>query len=461
VSVKVASEENELEDTQERLAEDQKFKRELETSCDTKTQDWELIKQTRADELTALADTIKVLNDDDALDLFKSTLPSASMSFMQVQVGTAALRAKALALVNKARSSLKNGKMVAQPQLDFLALALRGKKAGFEKVIGMIDSMVVNLHKEQQGDDDLKAYCESSLDKTDDRRKVLENSIHDSEVAISEMEGEIAQLAEETAQLTAGVEALDKSVAEATELRQQENADFKKLMSDDSAAKELLKFAKNRLNKFYNPKLYKAPPKRELTAQERLTVKLGGTVTTPAPGGIADTGISASFLQTSSVVAPPPPPDTFGPYQSKTETGNGVIAMIDLLIKDLDKEMQEADVDEKHGQSEYEALMADSAAKRAADSKSITDKNSEKASTEESLQAEQEAKADTTVEHMNTVKEIASLHGECDWLMQYFDVRKQARADEIESLSNAKAVLSGAGYSLVQTRRHAFLGRIA
>jgi len=299
------------------------------------------------------------------------------------------------------------------------------------------------------------------LDKTDDRRKVLENSIHDSEVAISEMKGEIAQLAEETAQLTAGVEALDKSVAEATELRQQENADFKKLMSDDSAAKELLKFAKNRLNKFYNPKLYKAPPKRELTAQERLTVKLGGTVTTPAPGGIADTGISASFLQTSSVVAPPPPPDTFGPYQSKTETGNGVIAMIDLLIKDLDKEMQEADVDEKHGQSEYEALMADSAAKRAADSKSITDKNSEKASTEESLQAEQEAKADTTVEHMNTVKEIASLHGECDWLMQYFDVRKQARADEIESLSNAKAVLSGAGYSLVQTRRHAFLGRIA
>jgi len=317
----------------------------------------------------------------------------------------------------------------------------------------MIDAMVVNLHKEQQGDDDLKAYCESSLDKADDQRKVQENSIHDSEVAISEMEGGIAQLTEELAQLSSGIKALDASVAEATELRKAENADFKKLMSDDSTAKELLKFAKNRLNKFYNPKLYKAPPKRELNGQERLTVNLGGTVSTPPPGGIADTGIGASFVQTSSDVAPPPPPDTFGPYQSKTETGNGVIAMIDLLVKDLDKEMQEADVDEKHAQASYEAMMADSASKRSADSKSITDKDSEKASTEESLQAETEAKADTTGEHMNTMKEIASLHGECDWSIKYFDVRKQARADEIESLSNAKAVLSGAGYSLIQQSR--------
>merc|ERR1711972_750717 len=138
------------------------------------------------------------------------------------------------------------------------------------------------------------------------------------------------------------VKALDKAVAEATELRQNENADYKKLMSDDTTAKELLNFAKNRLNKFYNPKLYKPPPKRELTAEERITVNLGGTVATPAPGGIA-------------------------------ETGNGVISMIDLLIADLDKEMQEASVDEKNSQEEYETMMAESAAKRAADSKSITD----------------------------------------------------------------------------------------
>merc|ERR1719436_885943 len=124
--------------------------------------------------------------------------------------------------------------------------------------------------------------------------------------------------------------------------------------------------------------------------------------------------------------------------------------MIDLLVADLDKELQEAGVNEKNAQAEYEAMMADLAAKRAADSKSVTDMTADKASTEESLQNENDAKADATTELMNTQKHISSLHGECDWLVKYYDVRKQARADEVESLSNAKAALSGADYSLIQ-----------
>merc|ERR1719188_2284755 len=106
---------------------------------------------------------------------------------------------------------------------------------------------------------------------------------------------------------------------------------------------------------------------------------MGGTLApTPAPGGIANTGIGA-FAQTKGSVAPPPPPETFGPYQKKGESGNGVIAMIDLLVGDLDKEMQEATVMEKDSQKEYEEMMADSAAKRAEDSKALTDKTAAKA----------------------------------------------------------------------------------
>jgi len=323
------------------------------------------------------------------------------------------------------------------------------KKQGFGKVISMIDAMVVNLKNEQADDDSKKAYCESNFDKSDDKRKVLENSIADSTAAIEEMKGSIAELTEELAQLEAGVKALDKSVSEATDLRQAENADYKQIMADDTTAKELLQFAKNRLNKFYNPKLYRPPPKRELTAEERITVNLGGEVATPAPGGIAGTGIGAALVQVSlHRAAPPPPPETFGPYSRQTETGNGVIAMVDLLIKDLDKQMQEAGVTEKDSQEQYETMMKQSAAKRAADSKSITDKSAEKASTEESLQTETDTKGDTAKEHMINMKYIASLHSECDWLVKYYEVRKQARSGEVESLTNAKAVLSGAGYVL-------------
>merc|ERR1719414_1212993 len=122
--------------------------------------------------------------------------------------------------------------------------------------------------------------------------------------------------------------------------------------------------------------------------------------------------------------------------------------MIDLLIKDLDKEMQEAQVDEKNAQEEYETMMAESADKRAADSKSITDKSAEKASVQEALETEGDNKAATSKELMGTLKYIQGLHAECDWLVKYYDARKQARADEVESLQNAKAVLSGAGYAL-------------
>merc|ERR1719464_729662 len=128
LSVKISGEQNDLEDTRESLSEDEKFKLELETSCKTKTKDWEMIKKTRAEEQTALAETIKVLNDDDALELFKKSLPGASMSLVQLQTSRAALREQALVLVKQASAVAKSGHVV-QPQLDLLALALRGKKA--------------------------------------------------------------------------------------------------------------------------------------------------------------------------------------------------------------------------------------------------------------------------------------------------------------------------------------------
>merc|ERR1719162_159571 len=77
LGVSIAMMKNDLGDTQAALAADQKYLAELKTSCATKTAEWEERSTTRAAELVALADTIKVLNDDDALELFKKTLPSA------------------------------------------------------------------------------------------------------------------------------------------------------------------------------------------------------------------------------------------------------------------------------------------------------------------------------------------------------------------------------------------------
>merc|ERR1740121_3501318 len=328
----------------------------------------------------------------------------------------------------------------------------------------MIDNMVEVLRREQQDDDDKKEYCGKQLDFADDKKKMLERDISDLERQIAQEEDAIAMLAEEIASLGDGIKALDKAVAEATEQRREEHADYTELIASDSAAKEVLGFAKNRLNKFYNPRLYLAAPKRELSEDERITLNLGGTLApTNPPGGIAGTGITV--LSQISVHkhlkdAPPPPPETFGAYAKKSGHVTGVIEMIDLLIGSLDKEMTEAGTEEKDAQADYEQSMKDSAKKRSDDSEAISHKGAAKAAMEGDLESHKEQKGATAQELMATLKYIQSLHAECDWLIQYFEARKQARAGEVDSLRQAKAVLSGADFSLLQTSdRQSLQGR--
>merc|ERR1719375_2264316 len=120
------------------------------------------------------------------------------------------------------------------------------------------------------------------------------------------------------------------------------------------------------------------------------------------------------------------------------------------MIADLDKEITEVDVEEKENQREYEQFMKDSAEKRALDSKAIADKESAKADTEAKLLKDEEEKGATMKEAMATHQFLSEVHGDCDWLLTNFDARKAARAGEVDALTKAKAVLSGADYSLLQ-----------
>merc|ERR1719436_934993 len=157
--------------------------------------------------------------------------------------------------------------------------------------------MVKDLEAEQVDDENKKEYCDKEFDVADDNKKSLEKSLSDENKAIATTEEGLATIKEEISALEKAIKDLDKSVDEATEQRKEENEEYKDLMASDSAAKELLGIAKNRLNKFYKPKLYKAAPQRELSAEDRIVVNEGGTLApTDAPGGIAGTGITA-FMQ--------------------------------------------------------------------------------------------------------------------------------------------------------------------
>merc|ERR1719230_1747731 len=228
LQVEIVEMKEDLDDTSKALIADQKFLADLDTNCATKKAEHEENMKMRSLELVALADTIKILNDDDALELFKKTLPSPSASFMQLQVTAKEQQRRALATINAARRG--------HPELSFIALALEGKKVDFGRVIKMIDEMVSTLGAEQQDDDDKKEYCEKQFDLADDKKKSLERSVSNLEKAIEKAKEGVAALADEIKALEEGIAALDKNVAEATEQRKEENTEYTELMASDAAA---------------------------------------------------------------------------------------------------------------------------------------------------------------------------------------------------------------------------------
>jgi predicted nucleic acid-binding Zn-ribbon protein len=135
LAVKHAEMMNDLDDTREDLEESKKFLADLDVNCANKKKEWSAYQKMQGEELLALADTIKVLNDDDALELFKKTLPGSSASFMQLTVSSKSMQQTALAILSQ----------VSSPRVDLLEVALRGGKQGFGKIIKMIDALTVEL----------------------------------------------------------------------------------------------------------------------------------------------------------------------------------------------------------------------------------------------------------------------------------------------------------------------------
>jgi len=146
--------------------------------------------------------------------------------------------------------------------------------------------------------------------------------------------------------------------------------------------------------------------------------------------------------------APPPaPPATWDAYQKKDGKSNGVIALMEMLAKDLQGDMTEAENEEKTSQRDYEKLMATSTKQRAGAVQSITNKEAAKADLDIKIEDTKELQRSQEAQLMNIEAYISKLHGSCDFLINNYDLRKAARSNEIDSLSNAKSVLSGADYA--------------
>merc|ERR1719162_1326956 len=408
LAVSVVQAKADLEDTQDAMAEDEKFKAELASSCATKSKEWDERQKLRAQEVQAISETIEMLNGDDALELFKKTIGSAS-AFLQVATSTKAQQRRASSLLR--RLLARDPAHTANLKMILLMLNSR-MHGGFDKVVKMVDDMVATHGREQADDDKKKDFCIAELNKVDDDKKALKGDVSDLAADIEEREDAIATLKSEIAGLQQGLEALDKSVVEATEQRKEEHEEYTNTAASNQAAVELIGMAMNRMQKFYQPSQYKAPPT---------------TTVSDSPYG---------FVQRAE---PGPAPETFEGELKPNEGGGNIIAMMKQMIKDVEMDIQEGKHDEEYAQKTYEEAMKDAATKRSDDSKLMVEKQGGAAEEQSNLQAAQTSAATKRDQLGITQGKMDDLHIDCDALLNDFDERKKNRATEVDGLKQSKS----------------------
>lgn len=415
-AVQIVQLKDDFDDTKQNLETNQKFVADIQSDMKVKKSQRQRRVDLRAKELVAISDTIKALTSDQALGIFKKSIPRATPSFLQVEKAATLdkIRSSALGLIKHSRRPHSN------PRLDFIALSVMGKKVGFSEVIKMINDMLSVMPKDQLSDNHKKELCLEDTGLLNDEKKHLQRSISDLDSVMEEAKQTLDAVNDDMISLKNGINALDKSVVDATESRKKEHLEYTDLLATNSAAKDLLNFAKNRWNKFYNP----PPSKKEEERSE-----------------IADDFFQMS--QTTDEEGASSPPEE---YSKQSDGSSRIIFMINNIISDLDKEVSLAKEDEASAAEDYESLIADAKEKRTKDLLSLGDKQSAKAALGTALQKHKETGTSLSKSLNVAIESVKALEADCNWLLDNFDLRREARVDETESLKKVKAVLSGADY---------------
>eukprot|EP00933_Yihiella_yeosuensis_P045084 TRINITY_DN4039_c0_g1_i1.p1 TRINITY_DN4039_c0_g1~~TRINITY_DN4039_c0_g1_i1.p1 ORF type:complete len:684 (+),score=242.55 TRINITY_DN4039_c0_g1_i1:75-2054(+) len=376
-----------LSDAQNSLGKDFAVLEELSKSCKQKTVEYDARTKSRSEEVLAIADTIKILEEGDAASLAQQALPATSL----VQFDDNRNQASKI-IADLSEKSPKDTK------LNLIALALTHKGVDFTKVTKMIDNMVELLKKEQKDDETKREYCNTQFFETGRKNKALTSHVAKLSADVSTKTEAVETLAAEMKALTEGIAGLDKSIAEATEQRKAEHAEYAAMVQENQAAQELIGRAKTRLAKTFAPE--------------------------------------ASFLQVAS---------HHGSFSAvRSAGGEKIVHMLSGLIQDLAQEVKIAKVDEASAQTSYEKLVANAKEKRAADTQAIAGKNKAKAEFEEEKVQSSSKKASQNKQLKALASYEEDLHQECDFMLKNFEARRTARTEEQESLGDAKAALFGA-----------------
>eukprot|EP00928_Gymnodinium_smaydae_P074030 TRINITY_DN57119_c0_g1_i1.p1 TRINITY_DN57119_c0_g1~~TRINITY_DN57119_c0_g1_i1.p1 ORF type:complete len:765 (+),score=278.64 TRINITY_DN57119_c0_g1_i1:77-2296(+) len=394
---KLAEAKEDLGQEKAALTESERFLANLKTTCDDADKNFEQRKAARLAELQAVSETIGILKADDARDAI-----SATYSFVQRDTSSRGVATAASASSSAAAVLRRAANHLHSPRLSVMASSV--ELDSFAKVKKAIDDMVAILKTQQADEVKKNDWCKGSFHENDvataketDAKASLEAKIAALAESIKTFEGEVSDAQNRISQL-------QLELQRASEDRLKENHDFQQTVADQTATVEVLKKALEKLATYYD---------------------------------LAQTGSTAAGTARQT---PPVPQMEY----SKSKGAGGVMELLKKLIQEAGDLKADAKNSENNAQAAYEQLVADTNDSVKTLQNEVVSKTKAKGvATKDKLQADSDLTA--SVEELEGLSKYnAELHGECDYLIKNFDLRQQARQEEIDAMQQAKQILSGA-----------------
>jgi hypothetical protein len=416
---------DEVDALKTQVKDDTEFIAQTEKSLAEKKESWKVRQDLRAGEIAAINKAIYILHNDDARDLFKKSFASQGF-FLQVdqqanRVAASRARKAAKAIKDAAKNSgdtrlmaLASGLFREEPDTE--TGEYKSVKTDFGPVIKAIDKMIVLLQSEMDKDLEIKETCEK--DRMVNTRNAIVDSREIDEMTdlVNEMVAKIKKCEERIAELIAEYKKTEEELKKATRMREDEHAAWMKTDKDDKEAAETVMSAKEVLEEFYK--------ENDLVLVQKQPV----------------TGMKAGE-------APPPPPPTWeAPYGGKTGEAMGIVAIMEMVYEDIEKDRADAKADEDKSQAEYDAFKKDS-------EEHMEELMSEKEDTEKEMGDAEVMKTDTEKVRLTKKADLDSvlttihdINPNCEYFMVNYVMRYKNRHIEIDGLQKAKAILEGGSF---------------
>jgi hypothetical protein len=424
----------ELENVQAQLDLDEAFLADLTKKCSASAGEYDARLKSRLEELTAVEDTIKILNSDEAFAVFgKSASDPDSESFVAntALLQTSAHSVKANYRRARAVDALQRNELLTKaPELALIVSAVQ--LDAFSKVKEMITKLIEELGKQQEEEVHHRDSCIEELALNDRQTAEAEDKQTSLEAQMADLQKSIEMLTSDISTSAGEIAEIETQMKRASENREAESADYQATIADQRLTQTILHKAIERMMQVFAAD--------ELRIR-RLTVSLlegrhqEHEQEQQQPG-------AAHVMTSGTHTDAGNGPARFKEYQQNAG-GKRIVALLETILADSKKTEDGAIASENDAQEAYESFMKDSNKSISSKSKAIADMTEARAKAKASFSLADTDLKETEHGLVGLTDTKGALHESCDFVLKNFDARQEARGEEIDALKDAAAILSG------------------